>query len=196
MRSFPLSNWLRKLKKRLIRSPTKRPGLDKLAQLPVRSLPRFVQKCPVAMKYLDMLGQLDWGHFPERPDQRFALDIPPLPYACLTAAYLVKIEQHLMYVADLRVYLVEHPALVWILGFPLKYSVEFPWGFDADANLPTHRHLSRMLRDLPNASLQFLLDETVRLIQAELDGELQEDCQFGDCISLDTKHIIAWVSAP
>ena len=155
MRSFSLSNWLRKLKKRLIRSPTKRPGLDKLAQLPVKSLPRFVQECPVAMKYLDLLGQLDWSRFPERPDQRFTLDIPPLPYACLAAAYLVKIEQHLRYVADLRVYLVEHPALVWVLGFPFKYSAGVSWGFDADASLPTHRHLSRMLRDLPNASLQF-----------------------------------------
>ena len=33
----------------------------------------------------------------------------------------------------------------------------------------------------------------MRLIQAELDGELQANCQFGDCVSLDTKHIIAWV---
>jgi hypothetical protein len=147
----------------------------------------------VAQKYLGLLRQLDWSRFPDRPDQRFALDEPPLPYACLAAAYLVKIEQHLTYVADLRAYLVEHPALVWVLGFPLRSSAEYPWGFDVDVSLPTHRHLSRMLRDLANVCLQFLLDETVRLIRAELASELSMSCRFGDCIAVDTKHIIAWV---
>lgn len=194
MQAFSLSNWLNQFKNHLIRSPTtKHPDLHQLAKLPTRSLPRFVQDCPVALKYLGLLGCLDWSRFPERPDQRFALDVPPLPHACLAAAYLVKIEQQLAYVADLRVYLVEHPALVWVLGFPLKASSEYAWGFDVDASLPTHRHFSRMLRDLPNASLQFLLVETVRLIQAELAGELDPGVLFGDCVSLDTKHIIAWV---
>jgi len=193
MQAFFLSNWLKPIRNRLIRAPTKPPGLQKLAQMPIKSLPRFVQECPVALKYLGLLGQLDWSRFPERPDQRFALDEPPLPYVCLAAAYLVKIEQHLTYVADLRVYLVEHPALVWVLGFPLKLSAEYSWGFDVDASLPTHRHLSRMLRDLTNACLQFLLDETVRLIKAELASELNVGCRVGDCVSVDTKHIIAWV---
>jgi hypothetical protein len=164
-----------------------------LAQLPEKRLPQFVQECAVAMKYLRLLGQLDWDRFPERPDHRFALDEPPLPYACLAAAYLVKIEQHLTYVANLREYLVEHPALVWVLGFPLKPSLQFSWGFDVQASLPTHRHLSRLLRDMPNPCLQFLLDDTVRLIRWELDPVLSPGCRFGDCISMDTKHIIAWV---
>ena len=196
MQAFSFSNWLKPLIRRLIRAPTPPPGLAKLAQMPVKSLPRFVQECRVALRYLSLLGQLDWSRFPERRDQRFAVDVPPLPYACLSAAYLVKIDQHLIYVADLRVYLVEHPALIWVLGFPLKPSAEYSWGFDTDASLPTHRHLSRMLRDLPNACLQFLLDETVRLIQAELASQLNPDGCFGNCVSVDTKHIIAWVSAP
>jgi hypothetical protein len=189
MQAFPLSSWLKWIRNRFIRAPAPCPGLQKLAQMPATSLPRFVRECPVAMRFLELLGALDWDHFPDRPDQRFALAVAPLPYACLAAAYLVKLEQHLMYVADLRVYLVEHPALTWILGFPLKPSAEFSWGFDADASLPTHRHLSRMLRDMPNACLQFLLDETVRQIQIELGL----DSCFGDCVSMDTKHIIAWV---
>jgi hypothetical protein len=136
------------------------------------------------MKYLQLFGPLDWSRFPERPDLRFWPDCCPLPYATLAATYLVKLDQHLPYVADLRDYLVEHPALVWVLGFPLVPSHAYPWGFDVEASLPTHRHLSRMLRLIPNAPLQFLLDETVRLLQAEL-GEAAHD--FGDCISLDTK---------
>jgi hypothetical protein len=193
MQAFSLSNWLKSFKNRSDRSLAQNPGLNKLAQLPTKRLPPFVQNCPVALKYLDLFGSLDWGRFPERPDHRFALDVPPLPYACLAAAYLVKIEQQLAYVSDLRVYLVEHPALVWLLGFPLKPSSAYAWGFDANASLPTHRHFSRMLRDLPNASLQFLLAETVRMIQAELAHELGPGALFGDCVSLDTKHIIAWV---
>ncbi len=193
MQSISLSNWLKTFQSRLIRAPSSSPGLKNLVQMPIRCLPRFVQECPVALKYVDLLGRLDWGRFPDRPDQRFALDIPPLSHVCLAAAYLVKIEEHLVYIADLRAYLVEHPALIWVLGFPLQSSAKYPWGFDADASLPTHRHLSRMLRDMPNASLQFLLDETVRLIQDELSSELGAGCLFGDCVSVDTKHIIAWV---
>ncbi len=189
MPAFFLSHWLKLFQNRLIRAPTKSEGLQNLARKPIKSLPGSVQACPMALKHLRLLGQLDWSRFPDRPDQRFALGVPPLPYVCLAAAYLIKVEQHLMYVADLRAYLVEHPALIWVLGFPLKPSTEYPWGFDADASLPTHRHLSRMLRDLPNASLQVLLDETVHLIQSELAA----DSHFGDCVSLDTKHVIAWV---
>jgi hypothetical protein len=47
-----------------------------------------------------------------------------------------------------------------------------------------------MLRSIPNAVSQYLLDETVRLLQAELSTEVDD---FGHAISLDTKHIIAWV---
>jgi hypothetical protein len=46
-----------------------------------------------------------------------------------------------------------------------------------------------MLRHIPNARLQYLLDQTVHLIQAEF-SEVED---FGQAISLDTKHIVAWV---
>ena len=46
-----------------------------------------------------------------------------------------------------------------------------------------------MLRELDNAAAQFLLDSTVQLLRLELPAE----SNFGDVISLDTKHIIAWV---
>lgn len=188
MATFFLSAWLRRL--RFGRQPAQRLSLSALGQLDENRLPRFVRESAVALKYLRLLSPLDWDHFPDRPDQRFNLDCPPLPYAPLVAAYLVKIDQHLPYLADLREYLVQHPALVWVLGFPVVKSSAFSWGFDAEASLPTHRHLSRMLRCLPNPSLQFLLDETVRLLQADLRDEAPD---FGDCISLDTKHLIAWV---
>jgi hypothetical protein len=76
------------------------------------------------------------------------------------------------------------------LGFPLVSSRHYPWGFDAQARLPTARHFTRLLRKLPNDICQYLLDETVRLLQAELNTETVD---FGQSVSLDTKHIIAWV---
>lgn len=168
-------------------------SISSLAKLNPADLPGFVQASPVAMKYLDLFGSLDWVHLPERPDNRFSPDIRALPYAPFMAACLVKIDQHLPYMADLRDYLIENPALLWVLGFPLKPSHQYPWGFDAEASLPTHRHFSRLLRILPNHSLQFLLNSAVTLIRNTLAPMRGSDCRFGDCISLDTKHIIAWV---
>jgi hypothetical protein len=91
---------------------------------------------------------------------------------------------------QLRDYLVEHPALTWLLGFPLVPSRRYRWGFDVHASLPTARHFTRMLRQLPNSVCQYLLGETVRLLQAELNPKVDD---FGQVISLDTRHIIAWV---
>jgi hypothetical protein len=198
MSNFPVPSWLQPAAVgwflQLFQAPTRQqPSLMSLAKLKSADLPGFVQASPVAMKYLDLLGSLDWVHLPERPDNRFSPDVRALPYAPFVAACLVKIDQHLPYMADLRNYLTENPALLWALGFPLKPSRQYPWGFDAQASLPTHRHFSRLLRTLPNHCLQFLLNSSVTLIRDALAPTLGSDCQFGDCISLDTKHIIAWV---
>ena len=165
-----------------------RPNLHQLAQAEAR-LPRFVQESAVAMRYLRLLGQLNWGFFPER-DLNVSWTIPPAPYMPFAAACLVKLDQQLAYMSKLWEYLTDHPALVWVLGFPLVPSRHYSWGFDVEASLPTARHFTRMLRKMPNTSLQYLLDQTVQLVQTELSTEVAD---FGQCISLDTKHIIAWV---
>ncbi len=72
-------------------------SLAHLAALKPEQLPDFVQDSPIALKYLRLLGSLDWDHLPERPDQRFAPDIQTLPYAPFVAACLVKIDQHQPY---------------------------------------------------------------------------------------------------
>jgi len=91
--------------------------------------------------------------------------------------------------SGLREFLVEHPALVWVLGFPLVPSDQFACGFDVKASLSSARHFGRVLRTLPNDAAQFLLDATVKHLQAALPPTLV----LGDAISLDTKLIIAWV---
>ena len=95
-----------------------------------------------------------------------------------------------MYMSHLRQYLVDHPGLVWLLGFRLIPSSKFAWGFDVEASLPTARHFTRLLRQIPNSTFQVLLDESVRLLQEALHDQVDD---FGHAISLDTKHILAWV---
>lgn len=157
------------------------------------SLPAFVQESSVALHYLAWLGRLDWSHFPERPacnTQGQGWRGPsPEASAPYVAALLIKVDRHFAHMAALRQFLVEHPALIWVLGFPLAPDARYRWGFDVEATLPTHHHFTRRLRQLPNEALQFLLSSTVTLIEAALP----QTVNFGDEISLDTKHILAWV---
>jgi hypothetical protein len=140
-------------------------------------------------RYQRLLQPLDWTRLPER-DLTTDWGTPTVPFASFAAACLVKLDQQLVYMSHLYAYLREHPALTWLLGFPLAPASQTPWGFDVERSLPTARHLTRMLRMMPNAVSQYLLDETVRLIRAELHTVAPD---FGQAISLDTKHILAWV---
>lgn len=186
MTSRAIIPWLRRWfqRRRLIEQH----NLHDLARVPAL-LPDFVRHSAVAMRFLSLVGTMPWDRFPDR-DLEIGHPRRSVPYAAFSAACLLKLEEQLVTMTALRRYLVEHPALVWLLGFPLVPSSKYPWGFDADASLPTARHFTRLLRTMPNSVLQFLLDGTVTLIQAEL-ADL--GIQLGNCISLDTKHIIAWV---
>ena len=155
----------------------------------VDQLPAWVQDSPLAMRYVHSLGQLDWERFPERALHLYG-DKAPAPFAPFVAACLIKLEQHLPTLSSLHRFLVEHPALIWLLGFPLTPTRDTPWGFDASRSLPTPRHFTRMLRRLPNTPLQALLDNSVQLLQAALQARGHT---LGQAIALDTKHIPAWV---
>ena len=152
-------------------------------------LPHFVKECLPAMRILNLLGPLPWHLFPERNLVRF-WGQTAIPHTAFSAACLVKLEENLVSMGDLRRYLVEHPAFIWLLGFPLIPSTKYPCGFDPSASLPTQRHLTQLLRDIPNVSLQFILEQSISLLRAEFAAL---GFSVGDCISLDTKHIIAWV---
>jgi hypothetical protein len=171
-------------------APLQRPSLAGLS-LPEAQLPAFVRDCPLARRYLALLGGLDWDHFPERATNHPWPGTPPAPRAPYVAAYLVKLNEGLKSMGKLRQYLVDHPALVWLFGFPLVPDPNAKHGFDVERSVPLRRQLGRVLRELDNAALQFLLDGTVQLIRQALPPERQAG--FGDVISLDTKHILAWV---
>jgi hypothetical protein len=154
-----------------------------------QSLPRLAAETPAVQRTLELLGPLDWQHFPERNLTRRWVQ-PAVSYAAFAGSLLVKLNEGLDSMGDLRQYLVEHPGFIPLLGFRTVHSRAYACGFDPDASLPTGRHLTRMLRQMPNSALQYLLADSVRLIRAELHLHLVE---VGKCISVDTKHILAWV---
>lgn len=168
--------------------PRPQPSLHQFWRQPDR-LPGVTKQTPAAMRTLELLGPLDWDHFPERDLQRKWRQ-PAISYAAFSAAMLVKLNEGLKTMGDLRRYLVEQPGFIPLLGFRVTRAHRQPWGFDPQASLPTQRHLTRMLRELPNAALQFLLADSVRLLRQEL---ARHNLPVGACISLDTKHILAWV---
>jgi hypothetical protein len=160
-------------------------GLDRPAIL----LPRFVRQSALAMRCHRLLSPINWSALPER-DLARDYGQRAVPYASFVAAYLFKVNQHLVHMSNLRRCLVEHPALCWLLRFPMPAHLGHPSSALADACLPTQRHLTRMLHQIPNAYLQALLDQTVCLLRTTLINECPD---FGQSISLDTKHVIAWV---
>jgi len=169
-------------------TPEKQPDLHTLGQYPAH-LPVWVTRSPTIMRSLELLSPLDWAHLPERNLHR-NWGQPTNPYAALIAAELIRLNEGLPSMGHLRRYLIEHPGFIWLLGFPLQLDAAQPTGFNARASLPTRQHLNLMLRRMPNAVLQFLLADSVRLILQELGHRNRLPIE---CVSLDTKHIIAWV---
>jgi hypothetical protein len=68
----------------------------------------------VAQRYLTLLGPLAWGQLPERNLQR-NWGQPTIPYAAFSAACLVKLNEGKDSMTDLRDFILEHPALIWLL---------------------------------------------------------------------------------
>jgi hypothetical protein len=203
MTSFPIVTWFDTLKRSPVLSalsmqsgfryslPTQRPDLHTLYEN-AASLPEYVRQSYPAMHMLDLLGPLDWEHFPER-DFSHHWEPRPVPYAPFAVACLIRLEQRIVSMGALHQYLVDNPALIWLAGFPLPGPDKFTWVIDMPDCLPTVRHWTRMLRTVPNSMLQFLLSSSVKEIHTELlqAGALQTP--LGDTVAMDTKHILAWV---
>jgi len=166
----------------------KLPDLHFFWQTPER-LPAFVRACPVATRYLELLGPLRWPAFPDR-DLAHPWCHRTIPFATLAAVEVLRLNEALPSMGRVHRFLLEHPSLIWLFGFPRQPAPNHPLGFNASASLPTPRHLTHLLRQVPNAALQFLLADSVRLIY---DALQKRGVVRPDCISLDTKHILAWV---
>lgn len=153
------------------------------------ALPAEITQSPTIMRILDLIGPLDWSHFPER-DLKPRFGQTTYPYAAYVAAELIKLNEGLGSLKRLRCFLQEHSGFKSLLGFLPSCLSDWVFGFNAHPKLPTQRHFTRVLRELPNAALQFLLADSVRLIHDKLQAR---NITIGDVISLDTKHILAFV---
>ncbi len=155
------------------------------------SLPKWITDSPTIMRCWELLAPLDWAHLPERNLQR-DWGQPTIPYAAFLAAELLRLNEPFSTPERLHRFLIEHPGFIWLLGFPLVPDPENDLGFNprATRSVPTPRHFAHLLRGMPNTVAQFLLDDSVRLIRAELR---RLNAPPIECVSLDTKHIIAWV---
>lgn len=151
-----------------------------------RYQPRYVRRCPVTRELISLLQLLDWEQLPTVLAGR-RTGWRTIPLAAYVGAFLVKLQRQLPTSGHLRRFLREHPALIWALGFPLVPDLAVSHGFDIEASLPTQRHFSRKLSELPNEVLQNLLDGQVDWLKQRLGPD------FGQVVSLDTKHVLAWV---
>lgn len=149
-------------------------------------LPRFVRDCPTTMALIAKFRLLAWEQMAQ-PIACQWFGKQPVPLVAYVGAFLVKVDQKLTSISHLRRFLVHHPALIWALGFPLYGRSSARHGFDTEISLPSRQQFSRVLRELDNGCLQTLLTSQVKQLQALLPA------QFGQTISLDTSHILAWV---
>jgi len=154
--------------------------------LATRHQPRYVRRCRVTQSLISKLNLLAWEQLPlslslNRQGEK------SIPLAAYIGAYLVKLDQEISTFGKLRTFLRTHPALVWALGFPLADEWHEPDDRMIEASLPGQQHFSRKLSRLPNEILQTLLAEQVSWLKERLGAE------FGNVVSIDTKHILAWV---
>jgi hypothetical protein len=151
--------------------------------------PLTVAQNPALQRYLELLGPLDWQRFPER-DLGRNWGHGTIPYAAYVALALLKLNEGYRCWGDVHRHLREQPGLIPLFGFPLVPAPNAPAGFNVRASLPTTQHCTDMLRLLPQQVLQNLLTQSVQSIRLAL-------ATLGappvTCISLDTKHILAWV---
>jgi len=153
---------------------------------PARFQPRYVRRCRVTQQVIEQLRLLDWAQLPiSLADRKQGERLIPL--SAYVGAYLVRLEQQLPSFGALRCFLRDHPALLWALGFPLTGRETGQKPFDPEYSLPTQGHFTKKLRSLPNNLLQELLDGQVTWLMKRLGPD------FGQVVSIDTKHILAWV---
>ncbi len=141
---------------------------------------------PVVAEYRALFSLFDWSLVEQWQEQRSSRGRPAHPQSAYLKAFLVRINEGLIYTCQLRDFLLKHPLLVIELGFQLKLDPTAPYGFDSEKTLPCRYWFGEKLRQLDRLLLQDLLHATVTALQAEIPG-------LGETVAFDVKHIYAWV---
>jgi hypothetical protein len=140
---------------------------------------------PVVADYRGFFSLFDWSQVEQWQERRSSRGRPAHPESAYLKAFLVRINEGLIYTSQLRNFLVKHPFLVIELGFHLHLDPSAPYGFDVERTIPCRYWLGEKLRHLDRALLQDLLAATVAALQEEIAG-------LGEVAAFDVKHIHAW----
>lgn len=140
---------------------------------------------PLVQQYRALFALLDWSTVEHWQAQRRERR-PAHPESAYLKAFLIRIQEGMLYTAQLRRFLLCHPLLVIELGFRLVLDQNAPYGFDVERTLPCEFWFRQKLRQFDQDLLQALLQSTVGALQDELPG-------LGETVAIDVKHIYAWV---
>jgi hypothetical protein len=90
--------------------------------------------------------------------------------AAYIKAFLVRINEGIIYTSRLRDFLVKHPLLFIELGFHLDLDYTSRYGFNYSTTVPSEVWLRARLRTLDQNLLQDLLNATVTALKEEIPG--------------------------
>lgn len=141
---------------------------------------------PVVQQYRAFFSYFDWSVVDDWQDQRSPRGRHGHPISAYLKAFLIRINEGLIYFTQLRAFLIKHPLLVIELGFQLELDPTAPYGFDAQKTIPCRYWLGEKLRQFDRSLMLALLQATVRDLQQEIPG-------LGETVAFDVKHIYAWV---
>jgi hypothetical protein len=141
---------------------------------------------PLVRTYRAFFSLFDWSLLEQWQQRRSGRGRPAHPESAYLKAFLVRINEGLIYTSHLRDFLVKHPFLVIELGFHLELDPSAPYGFDVERTLPCRYWLGEKLRQFDPPLLQDLLAATVRALQEAIPG-------LGETVAFDVKHIYGWV---
>lgn len=150
------------------------------------TMTQLLEHDPIVADYRALFSLFDWSLVEQWQERRSARGRPPHPESAYLKAFLVRINEGMIYTSQLRDFLVKHPFLVIELGFHLELDPSAPYGFDVQRTLPCRYWLTKKLRQFDPALLQDLLAATVRALQEEIPG-------LGETVAFDVKHIYAWI---
>ncbi len=150
------------------------------------TMTQLLEHDPVVDDYRTLFSLFNWSLVEQWQEQRSSRGRPAHPESAYIKAFLVRINEGLIYTKQLRDFLVKHPLLVIELGFHLELDPTAAYGFDVERTLPCRYWLTEKLRQFDQAVLQDLLHATVAALYEEIPG-------LGETVAFDVKHIYAWV---
>jgi hypothetical protein len=150
------------------------------------TIKNIIDSDEVVQAYRVLFSLFDWSIVERWEAERAGQGSHGHPMSAYIKAFLVRINQDIIYTSRLRDFLIKHPLLVIELGFQLDIDYTSRYGFNYSTTVPSEVWLRARLRTLDQNLLQDLLNATVTALKEEIPG-------LGETVAFDVKHIYAWV---